>query len=123
LKVKTMRIGLLASKTGIAASRIRFYEARGLLPRPERRGNGYRDYDGRALEVLLFIDRARRLGFSLSEVEAHLTSPRDSGRKARLLSKIEGKLAEIDAQAAEIEKRRATLLDLVAELRSLHPPE
>jgi DNA-binding transcriptional MerR regulator len=27
-----MRIGLLAARAGVSASRIRFYEARGLLP-------------------------------------------------------------------------------------------
>jgi DNA-binding transcriptional MerR regulator len=34
-----MKIGELA-KTGITPSRIRFYEAEGLLPRPSRQGNG-----------------------------------------------------------------------------------
>ncbi len=75
LKVKFMRIGLLASQTGINATRIRFYEARGLLPKPGRSSNGYREYDARAMEILLFIDRGRRLGFSLTEVKSHLSSP------------------------------------------------
>jgi MerR family transcriptional regulator, copper efflux regulator len=115
-----MRIGVLATKSGVAASRIRFYEARGLLPRPRRGGNGYRDYDERALEVLGFIDRARSLGFSLAEVKAHLTSPHDGRRKARLLARIEAKLAELDVQALEIRTRRGALRELIAELRSHH---
>jgi len=61
-----MRIGLLAARAGISTSRIRFYEAEGLLPPPPRRHSGYRDYDERALEIILFINRARGLGFSRS---------------------------------------------------------
>jgi DNA-binding transcriptional MerR regulator len=72
-----MRIGLLAARAGVSTSRIRFYEAEGLLPPPPRRHSGYRDYDERALEIILFINRARGLGFSLAEVAAHLDSPRD----------------------------------------------
>jgi len=112
-----MRIGVLAARAGISCSRIRFYEARGLLPRPPRRPSGYRDYDERALEIVLFINRARGLGFSLAEVAAHLDSPHDNKRKSRLLSRLEAKVSELDAVLADLQSRRATLLDLVTELR------
>src|ERR1700761_8103199 len=92
-----MRIGILAQRAGVSASSIRFYERRGLLPRSSRRANGYRDYDEKAVEIILFINRARSLGFSLAEVAAHLSSPRDSGRKRRILAGLEKKLQEIDA--------------------------
>ncbi|PIO44715.1 MerR family DNA-binding transcriptional regulator [Phyllobacterium zundukense] len=48
-----MRIGLLAARAGVSISRIRFYEAQGLLPLPPRHRSGYRDYDERALEIIL----------------------------------------------------------------------
>jgi MerR family transcriptional regulator, copper efflux regulator len=112
-----MRIGLLAAQAGVSTSRIRFYEARGLLPPPARRHSGYRDYDERALEIILFINRARGLGFSLAEVAAHLDSPRDHTRKSRLLSKMEDKISELDSLLADLQGRRATLLGLAAELR------
>ena len=114
-----MRIGVLAARAGISPSRIRFYEGQGLLPRPPRLESGYRDYDERALEILLFINRARDLGFSLAEVAAHLDSPYDDMRKARLLSKVEAKVGEIDALMADLQSRRATLMDLVTELRRI----
>ncbi|EIY2514690.1 TPA: MerR family DNA-binding transcriptional regulator, partial [Pseudomonas aeruginosa] len=38
-----MKIGELAKLTGLATSRIRFYEASGLI-RSQRKANGYRDY-------------------------------------------------------------------------------
>ena len=112
-----MRIGLLAARAGLSTSRIRFYEAEGLLPPPPRRQSGYRDYDERALEIILFINRARGLGFSLSEVAAHLESPRDHTRKSRLLSRLEGKIRELDSLMADVQSRRATLVSLAAELR------
>jgi DNA-binding transcriptional MerR regulator len=116
-KVKVMRIGLLAARAGVSTSRIRFYEAQGLLPPPPRRHSGYRDYDERALEIILFINRARGLGFSLAEVAAHLDSPRDHTRKSRLLSKMEDKIRELDSLLADLQSRRATLVSLAAELR------
>lgn len=39
-----MRIGELAKISGLAASRIRFHEASGLIKSVERKANGYRDY-------------------------------------------------------------------------------
>ena len=112
-----MRIGVLATRAGVSASRIRFYEAQGLLPRPARRASGYRDYDERALEILAFINRARSLGFSLAQIAAHLDSPRDDGRKMRLLSQVEAKLGELDAVLADLQNRRAALVEVAAELR------
>jgi MerR family transcriptional regulator, copper efflux regulator len=117
VKVKVMRIGLLAARAGVSTSRIRFYEAQGLLPPPPRRHSGYREYDERALEIILFINRARGLGFSLAEVAAHLDSPRDHTRKSRLLSKMEDKIRELDSLLADLQSRRATLISLAAELR------
>ena len=61
--------------------------------------------------------RARGLGFSLAEVAAHLDSPKDHTRKARLLSKMEDKIRELDLLLADLKSRRATLLGLAAELR------
>jgi MerR family copper efflux transcriptional regulator len=117
VKVKVMRIGLLAARAGVSTSRIRFYEAQGLLPPPPRRHSGYREYDERALEIILFINRARGLGFSLAEVAAHLDSPRDHTRKSRLLSKMEDKIRELDSLVADLQSRRTTLVNLAAELR------
>jgi MerR family copper efflux transcriptional regulator len=112
-----MRIGVFAARAGVSPSRIRFYEAEGLLPCPPRRPSGYRDYDERALEIVFFINRARDLGFSLTEVAAHLNSPYDDTRKARLLSRVVSKINEVDALLADLQRRRAILCGLAAELR------
>ena len=52
-----MKIGELARRTGLAASRIRFYEEAGLLVVP-RQANGYRDYPEQAVLLLELITGA-----------------------------------------------------------------
>jgi DNA-binding transcriptional MerR regulator len=40
-----MQIKKLSSATGVDIETIRYYEKQGLLPEPDRKENGYRDYD------------------------------------------------------------------------------
>jgi DNA-binding transcriptional MerR regulator len=52
-----VRIGELARRAGVSADTVRFYEREGLLPRPARRENGYREYgDADAEHVRLLVD-------------------------------------------------------------------
>jgi len=104
-----MRIGVLAAKAGITASRVRFYEAKGLLPPPARRASGYRDYDDTALATLALIRRARRLGYTLAETALYLKTPDAEGRKTLLLNCIAQKLAEYDDVLADTQSRSASL--------------
>lgn len=61
-------IGSLAEQAGVSIDTIRYYERMGLLPAPQRRASGYREYDASALERVRFIRRAKDLTFSLAEV-------------------------------------------------------
>ncbi len=54
-----MRIGQLAEAVGVDTPTIRFYESVGLLPEPDRRPSGYRDYDQSDVERLRFVRQAR----------------------------------------------------------------
>ncbi|SEM26302.1 MerR family transcriptional regulator [Nonomuraea pusilla] len=49
-----MKIGELSRRTGVPARMLRYYEEQGLL-RPDRAGNGYRDYPPSA------VDRVRQV--------------------------------------------------------------
>lgn len=112
-----MRIGMLAARAGITASRVRFYEARGLLPDPPRRDSGYRDYDEGALEVLRLIGFAQGLGYTLREIASYLRTPDDAGRRDFLGRCVKGKLGELDALLADTQARRASLQKLGDVLR------
>jgi len=68
-----MRIGELSQATGVDIETIRYYEKKGLLPRPARRANGYRAYGQAQLEWLAFIRHCRALDIPLADVKRLLT--------------------------------------------------
>jgi len=63
-----LTIGQLAKRAGVATSTLRYYEEQGLVKPLARSAAGYRLYGPDAEQVLLFIQRAQRLGFSLSDI-------------------------------------------------------
>jgi MerR family copper efflux transcriptional regulator len=89
------------------------------LPPPIRLASGYRDFDERALQTLVFIERAQALGFSLKEIAAHLSLPGGmTARKAHLLERIQEKLAQLDDMSAQLKRKRQVLESLVPDLRN-----
>jgi MerR family redox-sensitive transcriptional activator SoxR len=62
--VRQLAIGEVAERAGMSASRIRCYEARGVLPTPERAA-GKRRYTEEVFRRLAIIDAAQRVGFTL----------------------------------------------------------
>ena len=73
-----MRVAQLAKAAEVSAETVRHYSELGLL-RPSRDPhNGYQQFSQSDLQRLRFIARARRLGFSLKDVQAILARA-DSG--------------------------------------------
>ncbi len=62
-----MRIGELAREVGVSADTLRFYERSGMLPRPRRAANGYRDYGPLELERIRLMLVLRRLDIPLAD--------------------------------------------------------
>jgi MerR family transcriptional regulator, redox-sensitive transcriptional activator SoxR len=89
-----LAIGEVAEQAGMSASRIRYYEARGLLPQPER-VSGKRRYGPDVLRRLAIIDAAQRVGFGLEEIRDLLAS-RDELAHERLRELALAKLPELD---------------------------
>ncbi len=73
-----MKIGELAGRSGLAPSRIRFYEASGLIS-AQRQANGYRRYTEQALQTLSIISCAQHAGFSLEEIRRLLPQDHTQG--------------------------------------------
>lgn len=67
-EIKPLTIGRLAQEVGINLETVRFYERKGLLPKPPRSTSGYRLFPADTARRLRFIKRAQDLGFSLSEI-------------------------------------------------------
>jgi MerR family redox-sensitive transcriptional activator SoxR len=91
---RQMAIGEVAARAGMSASRIRYYEARRLLPEPERAA-GKRRYGQEVVRRLAIIDAAQRVGFTLEEIRDLLGS-RDELAHERLRELALLKLPELD---------------------------
>ena len=62
-----MRIGDLAARLGVTPHAVRLYERDGLVPQPERRANGYREYTERDAERLRLLIGLRQLDLPLAQ--------------------------------------------------------
>lgn len=67
-KVK-MKISELASITQVSAKTIRYYEQVNLLTAPKRSENGYRYYQKKDVEILIFIRRCRELNIAIEDIK------------------------------------------------------
>jgi Cu(I)-responsive transcriptional regulator len=114
LKPKSMNIGTVASATGLPAKTIRYYESIGLVGPARRTGGNYRLYEERDVATLRFIERARRLGFSLKEVAELLALWHDRDRASADVRRLaEAQIRRVDARLAELQDMRRSLQHLL----------
>lgn len=109
-----MRSSELAEQAGVNVQTLRYYERRGLLPEPERLDSGYRAYGPDAVQIVKFVRRAQKLGFSLEEINSLLelsAGGPESCEAARELASA--KVAELDQKLASITAMRGSLLRLI----------
>jgi MerR family mercuric resistance operon transcriptional regulator len=111
--MKSLTIGRLAKEAGVNLETVRFYERRGLLPRPPRSASGYRLFPVEAARRLRFIRRAQELGFSLKEV-GELLSLQVSRRttSATIRARAEAKIADIQRKISSLKSMKKTLQKL-----------
>ena len=108
-----MRIGELAKLSGLTASRIRFYEASGLIAAVERKANGYRDYAPEAVLLLEIIAGAQGAGFSLDEIRNLLPSAPNNWQHDEMLEGLKRKVTEIEALQERLAQSKAKLLVVI----------
>jgi len=66
--MEKMTTSQLARESNVNLETIRYYERRGLIPKPPRNASGYRQYSQEDIARTKFIKRAQALGFSLREI-------------------------------------------------------
>lgn len=113
-----MRIGELSKITGLAPSRIRFYEASGLIRTVGRRANGYRDYTDDAVWVLEMITSAQAAGFSLEEIRQLLPVNASGWQHGELLDGLKRKVEEIDLLQQRLARNKEQLLLVIDGIES-----
>jgi len=109
LNEQKLTIGEVARQVGLRSSAIRYYEDRGVLPRPERT-HGHRRYSSRVFQQLAFIQLAQAAGFSMAEIQTLVSGFDDTaplGVRWRTLA--EQKLAELDVLINRVQGMKRVL--------------
>jgi transcriptional regulator, MerR family len=112
-----MNIGTLAKRSGLAPSRIRYYERVGILKTVQRKANGYRSYPEETLLVLGLITTAQDAGFSLEEIAALLPSDLNHWDRQTLLATLQQKVADIEKLEQKLRQSKAQLIDVIKEIQ------
>lgn len=110
-----LRTSEVARRGGVNLETIRYYERRGLLPKPPRTASGYRSFGPDTVRRLRFVKRAQALGFSLKEIKALLSlRAAPKARCADVRARAEAKIEEIDVKIRALEAMRKALQRLTA---------
>ncbi|HKB20982.1 MAG TPA: MerR family transcriptional regulator [Gaiellaceae bacterium] len=117
-----MNISTFARRAGISPSGVRWYEEAGVLPRPVRRENGYREYNDADLSRLTLILALRRLGLTPAEagqlvdlcLEGEASDP-------ALTATLEEQRRNIARQREELERLEIELVDLERTIEAVQP--
>ena len=116
MEEKMLRSGELARLAGVSTDLLRHYERIGIVQRPHRAANGYRQYPAGTLSRVRVVRRSLLIGFSLAEL-ARIFAIRDCGgvpcRSVRALA--EEKLRQTEQSLAELKALRRQLRELLLE--------
>ena len=109
-----MKIGGLAKRTGIGIDAVRYYEREGLVPPAARLASGYRVYGEDDVRRIQFVQRAKALGFTLTEIRELLElSTRREDDMGGLKTAATEKLADVETKLAELTRIRDGLQTLI----------
>ena len=107
-------IGELAKAADVGVQTIRYYERRGLIPKPPRSESGYRQYTPDTITLVKFIKRTQELGFSLNEIteliSLKLEQTTDCGD---IKSVAVSKISEIDSKIRTLREMKRALIKVV----------
>lgn len=120
-----LKIGTVATESGLPVKTVRYYEDIGLLsPTVERSESGYRLFEPSVLERLAFIRRAQSLGLSLNEI-GQILSVHDQGHLpcGEVKQRLEAKLDSITAQIEALETLRDELRGILSGWQEQPSPE
>ncbi|WP_086982143.1 Zn(2+)-responsive transcriptional regulator [Vibrio aphrogenes] len=108
------KIGELAKLCGINNDTLRFYEKSGLLTPSARSESGYRLYNEQDKQALLFILRAKKVGFNLSDIKELLEIEVEKASNSCFDVKqvVDAKLADVEQKLAELQQFQRSLQTL-----------
>jgi len=105
-------IGGFAAAAVVNVETIRFYQRKGLLPRPRRASGSIRRYGAADVARVKFVKSAQLLGFSLQEI-ADLLALEDGTRCVEARVAAEQKLEDVRAKLEDLRRIESVLAQLV----------
>ncbi len=118
-----LNIGDVSKRTGLRPKTIRYYEDIGLV-KPLRDTNDYRVFRETDLHKLIFLSRARALGFTIGDCRNLLALYEDETRASSDVKEITRQhLEEIEAKINDLQAMHATLTHLSEECAGDHRPD
>jgi DNA-binding transcriptional MerR regulator len=118
---KNFSIAELAGELGLTLRAIRFYEAKGLIA--PRRVGASRVYSPRERARLILIQRGKRMGFSLRDIQQFLdlyeADPNQVAQMRGLLGKVRERIARLETQLQDVETSLAELRDVERATRDM----
>jgi MerR family transcriptional regulator, mercuric resistance operon regulatory protein len=123
-RAENLPIGELSKQSGVNIETIRYYERIKMLAPPPRTASGRRVYDSTDLRILVFIRRARELGFSLDEIRALLRLGGPEKASCREVREIAAHhLEDIRAKLSDLKKLERLLAKTVARCSGKTAPD
>jgi MerR family copper efflux transcriptional regulator len=123
-KIRAMKIGEVARRTGVPTMTIRYYEDIGVMPPPARASNGYRDYRPDAIDRLEFVREAQETGLTLEEISSILEL-RSHGQATchHVVDLLERHLEDVDCRIETLRASRDLYSKLIERARTLEPAD
>lgn len=109
-----MKISDVAKRTGLNAKTIRYYERIGLVGKPPRLENGYREYAAPHVQQLWFLRHARQFGFSIDECRELLSLWANPNRRSvEVHGLVSDKVRDIEQHIRELREMKKVLTELL----------
>ena len=117
---ENLRSGELAKLAGVSADTLRFYERKGLIPKPSRSSNGYRLYPAEILHRIRIIQSALAVGFTVQEL-GRIFHIRNRGEAPcdEVLRIAQQKLLELENRIRHLKVAKKDLQGCVREWKKL----
>lgn len=107
--VPTLTIGQLAKAAGVHIETIRYYQSRGLLPKPAKPLEGYTRYDDNLITRIHFIKSAQQLSFTLADIAALLALTDQASDKSRVRELTQMRLTQVQETRRHLDFVEETL--------------
>lgn len=110
----TYNIGQLSRDVELSIDTLRYYEDLGLVEKPLRLPNGYRNYTQETKNRFLFIKWAKAVGFTLKEIKEMMNIKHASSDTCETIkNQATEKIEVIDKKILELKRLKKSLKEIV----------